>query len=103
MGLDRNEPGRLLLNRVAVVTDNGRHLVPTNAAPSVKAADNHRANAGQTFAMPVGCSQAAFATGASSCPYLGGGGANTVRSPLCSGWLTTPAASIASIKRAARL
>src|SRR5690606_35462393 len=33
----------------------------------------------------------------------GGGGAMTVRSPLCSGGLTMPAASIASISRAARL
>src|SRR5690606_14697048 len=35
--------------------------------------------------------------------HFGGGGASTVRSPLCSGGLTTPAASIASISRAARL
>jgi len=33
----------------------------------------------------------------------GGGGAMTLRSPLCSGPVTMPAASIASIKRAARL
>ena len=32
--------------------------------------------------------------------YLGGGGASTLRSPLCSGGVTTPAASIASIRRA---
>lgn len=37
-------------------------------------------------------------------PYpRGGGGASTLRSPLCSGVLTMPAASIASIRRAARL
>src|SRR5690606_37854752 len=36
-------------------------------------------------------------------PYLGGGGASTERSPLCSGADTTPAASIASTRRAARL
>lgn len=35
--------------------------------------------------------------------YFGGGGARTLRSPLCSGAETTPAASIASTRRAARL
>jgi hypothetical protein len=35
--------------------------------------------------------------------YFGGGGASTLRSPLCSGADTTPACSIASIRRAARL
>src|SRR5690606_28324769 len=40
---------------------------------------------------------------AGNLPYLGGGGASTVRSPLCSGADTTPAASIASTSRAARL
>lgn len=34
---------------------------------------------------------------------LGGGGASTLRSPLCSGGETMPAASIASTRRAARL
>ena len=33
----------------------------------------------------------------------GGGGARTVRLPLCSGPLTTPSRSICSIRRAARL
>lgn len=41
--------------------------------------------------------------GAGCAAYFGGGGASTVRSPLCSGALTTPAASMASINRAARL